>query len=191
MKASIDFDPNPHYIKELESLLTTDKEFSKALDDMIWDALGKARDALQQNALSSFKHGDPHNSVRAIKRAVYKKIRGGNVSILDRRGRSVGSVATQFKATGQSQRTQQINSYTGADRGFILRFVNSGTADRVGGYGRNNKMDGDTLYSHKGKPGWRGSIRPVNFMQQRFIDNAMIELEGMIEKYINEHTTNK
>lgn len=189
MKASIDFDLDSHYTKELESLLTTDADFSKRLDEMIWAALGKARERLQNAALAGIKNGDPRQSVRSIKRAVYKKIRGGAISILDGRGRSAGSRATQFRATGQSRRTQQINSYTGADRAFILRFLNSGTGDRVGGYGRNYKMDGNTLYSHKGKPGWRGRIKPAIFMQQRYMDAAVVYLEAAIEEYLTKNTT--
>lgn len=182
MAASLDFNINKDYIKGLEELVTSSPDFSKQLDAIIWRALGEARKGLQQNALSAIKNGDPHESVRAIRRAVYKKIRGGAVGIVSR-GRN-----TRFQATGQSARTRQINSYQGIDRDFILRFINSGTGDRVGGHGRNTKMDSATLYSHKGKPGWRGRIDPMNFMRQSYVSNALDIVRREVEAIINKKT---
>ena len=115
--------------------------------------------------------------------AVYDKILGGNVNILNsRRAHGVTSYVPTRKLDAnpkqrggnrvkRSPRTQQIMNYEGRDRGFILRFVNSGTKTRVIGF-RNTQKGNRSKYESrvtrisrgmKAGTGNRGSIAPRNW----------------------------
>lgn len=86
---------------------------------------------------------DPRKAVKAVKTMVYKggknKMLGGNISILPPRGgaRSMsiyqpgrpGGRSGIRRRRNVSYRTRQIRGYTGADRYFILHWIDAG-ADR-------------------------------------------------------------
>lgn len=92
---------------------------------------------------------DPRHSARAIRTSVYQKILAGNINILNMRKAHSGInsyVRPRKLVPGQrggnrrkrSDRTRQIQEYPPLDRGFVLRFVNSGTKQRFIGF-RNNR----------------------------------------------------
>lgn len=69
----------------------------------------------------------------------------------------------------RSRRTEDMMTYQGADRGFILRFLNAGTSDRESRIGR------------------RGSIAARNFFatsSQQAMEKAAEQLDKMIEDLI-------
>jgi hypothetical protein len=74
----------------------------------------------------------------------------------------------------RSDRTQQIMGYPPLDRGFILRFVNSGTKTRVIGFRntiKGNRARYDRLVTRinsgdKSRTGNRGAIAPRNWFMQ-------------------------
>jgi len=63
--------------------------------------------------------------------------------------------------------TQRYMSYSALDRGFILRWVNSGTKGRYSGSGRNGRTaaEYDRFVLRTGGKGWRGSIAARNFFR--------------------------
>lgn len=172
---------------KFDLMTTTNAQVREAIRKATWEVLGEVRKAAISKA--NFKNSR-HNSIQAIRRSVYKKIMGGSVSILDgKRKANSGS----FKATGRSARTQQIEGYSGRDRGFILRFVNSGTDDRYAGEGRNTKMGRDYIQSKRGKPGFRGAIKATNFFGSSAgsaIQPAADKLAQMIEDEITKQFNN-
>ena len=123
--------------KLLETLATINPKTHETLRKVIGEELRKARNEVAKSA--KFKNGDPREASRAVRRSVYDKILGGNVNILNsRRAHGVTSYVPTRKLDAnpkqrggnrvkRSPRTQQIMNYEGRDRGFILRFVNSGT----------------------------------------------------------------
>ena len=133
--------------KVLEQALSTNPKAQKALQKLIQQVLKDAREqvvAATKGALDS----DPRGAAQSIRRVVYKKLLGANLNILNMRRRA--GQPTNYEPPRKldlnphqrggnrrprSQRTLQVESYEGVDRGFILRFLNAGTAERETRFG--------------------------------------------------------
>jgi hypothetical protein len=133
---------------------------------------------------------------------VYEKILGGNINILTGKNAHGGGsyepprTLTPGQRGGnrrkRSERTKQIISYGPLDRGFILRFVNSGTKTRVIGF-RNTQKGNREKYDRavrrisrgiKTSTGNRGSISARKwFMQsaESALGNAAQMIADLIE----------
>lgn len=116
--------------------------------------------------ISSELQNDPRHAASAVRRILYKKVLGGNLNILrKRRAGSRGAVGTSSR--GRLERTEQIMGYKGSDRGFILRFVNSGTSARVATHmnaHRIKRSERVSWYTYKsGQIGGRGELLGKNF----------------------------
>lgn len=133
----------------LESLMMSNPEMEKRVQKLIRQVLMIARKQISNQAKSDIKT-DPRQAYKAVKTAVYKRILGGSVSILNKRKagpKTLYEPPRTLKA-GQrggnrrirSMRTEQVMSYQGADRGFILRFINAGTDRRQTKYGNRGKI---------------------------------------------------
>ena len=129
---------------------------------------------------------DPRQAYKAVKSAVYKRILGGNISLLSKRTSGkrgsvppvVHQLETRVNSKGnhrggnrmpRSRRTEDLLTYQGADRGFILRFLNAGTATRESGIG------------------FRGAIAPRNFFadsSQQAMENAAAQLDTLLDELI-------
>lgn len=123
---------NPDMEKKMRSIIR--KQMSKARRGAISDLRGMVGSGYPNS------NGDPRDAYKAVKMQVYKRSFGGNISILQKRRASSMrvNVSGAHRAGDRrvaSARTQQINSYYGSDRGFILRFLSSGTSDRAGNRG--------------------------------------------------------
>ena len=130
-------------VKDLDKVLMTDDHLKKEVRKMLGKLLRQARNRVSKDARGVIKN-DPRHAYKAVKHAVYKQILGGNISILNPRKAS-STRAKLNKRTKLSmnphqrggnrmkrcQRTEDLDSYYGKDRGFILRFLNAGTSDRV------------------------------------------------------------
>ena len=190
---------NNDYLKNqqdiLKALTAVDSDFHKRLREMIFQELKAARNKIAEDI--SFKNGDPRGTRHAVKRYVTTKYLGGVVSILD--GRRAGSQNSyepprklrQGQRGGnrmpRSQRTHDIMHYGPQDRGFILRFVNSGTAPRYAA-GRNVSGKGNRreFFRMQEEGDWyRGSIAPRNFFTtigQPAMDTAVKRLGQMVDE---------
>lgn len=188
----------------LEQALSTNPKTQKALQKLIRKVIVEARAKVVAAASSAMKN-DPRGAARAVRTAVYKQILGANINIYNSR-KAHGSTSYEPPrklVPGQrggnrmlrSPRTAQIMGYDALDRGFILRFVNSGTKDRYAGNGRNGRTESDYnrfVLNHNGR-GFRGSIAPRNFFRGaaesalvQAVDNLSnlidTELEAMLNK---------
>lgn len=142
----------------LERALSTNPQTERALRKLIQKVLQEARAQVASSV--RFANGDPHESIRAIRRVTYKRILGGNINIYNsRRAHGGGAPTPEKRKTGgsrggnrmpRSARTQRMLDYGPLDRGFILRFVNDGTTSRAWASGKNT-----------------GSIAPRNFLGAR------------------------
>ena len=123
---------------KLDRLLTTNPEMEKKVRRIVRQVIMGAMDLVKQAA----DRQSTKQAAQAIRKAVYKKVLGGNLNILDGR-RSAGgraplppeSIRKKSRAIGgnripRSRRTEDLLTYQGADRAFILRFLNSGTPKR-------------------------------------------------------------
>ncbi len=168
--------------KALEAALTSNPRTEKVLRDIIRKFILEARQEVVQGI--TFKHGDPRGAARAVRTAVYKKVFGANINILTgskRHGESTYRPPRTLKPgqRGGNRRPRNPNKtnrdkYDALDRGFILRWLNSGVHDRAiefkadearehvhrGSQGGNLEKYGKTINT-----GRRGSIAPRNFFR--------------------------
>ena len=147
--------------KLLEAALSTNPKTQKALQKLIRKALMEVRPELVSAARGAMG-SDPRGAANGIRTAVYKKILGGNVNILNMRrkaGNPTSYEPPRKLKPGQrggnrvprGKRTDTVMHYGPHDRQFILRFINSGTSDRMAG-SRGGRLSGN-----------RGSIAARNF----------------------------
>ena len=170
--------------------MMSNPEMEKRVQKLIRQVLLAARRMVSNDAKGAMK-SDPRQAYKAVKSAVYKRILGGSVSILNRRNAKGGGnydpprkgTKDPFGRGGnrvpRSQRTQQVMSYEGADRAFILRFLNAGTDVRDAGT-RGGRMSGN-----------RGRITPRNFFStsshtamQKAAEQLSTLIDEMIKKEI-------
>lgn len=162
-----------------DHLLTTDPDFNMNFRKLIRKVLKEARKNLSDDAASFIKN-DPRKASRAVKYAVYKQIFGGNLSILSKRkaGAKYQLVKERKLNPGQiggnrrkyvDDDRNRLQNYYGADRGFILRFLNAGTDDRKTRYGNRGSLR---------KSGWFERTAPWEMQA------AAIEVANEINEYI-------
>lgn len=163
-------------------LMFTDKETRNRIRKIIREELKDTAKRLREDARYEMKE-DPRKAYRGVKSTVYRKILGGNVSILNpkRAGQRYQLIKDRkldhnpYQRGGnrrhRSARTEQVDSYFGRDRAFILRFVSSGTSERSTKYGN------------------RGSIAARNWFQSmapREIELAAGNLAAVIDEELEE-----
>lgn len=180
-------------VARLETLMAKRPETEKKLRALIRKVLKQARADTQQGIHGRLSN-DPRNAYKAVRMAVYKKVLGGNINILRPR-RSVGGRSSyeppRKLREGQrggnrmkrSPRTQQVMSYEGGDRSFILRFLNDGTNERMAG-----------SRDHRMREARRGRLFPRNMFTinaRREIHQAAEELARLIDELIEKEATPK
>lgn len=177
--------------EELERLLMSNPDMEKRVQGLIRKVLLEARRVISGDIKDSdAMKSDPRQAYKAVKSAVYKRILGGSVSILakkragkrleeppiyyalEHRVNSKGNHRGGNRAP-RSQRTKDLLTYAGPDRGFILRFLNAGTSDRTSRYGN------------------RGHIAARNFFRdssQQAMEKAAEQLDNLITDLIQKET---
>ena len=208
MASGITFKGLDEFQKKLESLRTDNPEFEKRLRGVIRKILGEVRSRLSKDAKNGLQmKSDPRHAYKAVRYAVYKKIFGGQTNILP--SRKAGA-QTKYQPTrkgisgrggnrmGVSPRTEQLNSYEGKDRGFILRFLNAGTVNRTIGFTKSEararvnrgSQGGDiSKYGKTINTGKRGAISSRNWFgprSQAELRNAAGRIQELIDKVIND-----
>ena len=165
----------------LESMLVSNPDTAANIRKLITQEIAKARSAISQSAKGAMA-SDPRQSYKAVRRSVYKSILGGQVNIFNPRGGASSSGSSFAKARKldnhphqrggnrrkRSARTDQVDGYVGKDRGFILRFVNSGIS-----------KPRQTRYGN------RGVIAARNWLPtsgQRELEAAAERLSALIDK---------
>lgn len=194
--------------KELDRMLMSNPAMEKKVQGLIRKVLSAVKKNLGQAAKEKMK-SDPRHAYKAIRTAVYKRILGGNVNILNKRRASSsggGYTPTRTLKSGQrggnrrarSERSYKLESYEGSDRGFVLRFLNAGTEERTinflpdsrreqvhrGSQGGNIKKYGKTINT-----GRRGRITPRNWFgnkSQKEMETAAQNLSQFIDALIKQ-----
>lgn len=158
----------------LEKALSTNASTERVLRKLIRSEILAARKKVVAEA--KFK-SDPRGARQAVRTSVYKKILGANINIFSsRKSHSPNSYEPPRKLKpGQwggnrrkrSARTNTVMHYGPLDRGFIIRFQNSGTGNR--------SIE---------PTGNRGSLSAKNFFApagDRALAQAADNLAGLIE----------
>jgi hypothetical protein len=165
-------------------IMTNDPQMAGMFRKFIRDVLKEARKKLSKDAKAYMK-SDPRRAAQAVRFSVYKSMFGGNLSILQKKRGSAGAkyelrrqrkIEQNPKMRGGNRRPRiddgrnRLEYYYGADRGFALRFLGSGTVNRTSRFGN------------------RGSIRKTNW----FGHTAPWHMEDAADKVaeaINEYIT--
>lgn len=183
--------------KKLAQLKTDSPGFEKRLRDVIRKILGKARANLRKDAVDGLDmKSDPRHAYKAIRFAVYKKIFGGQVNILQ--SRKAGAETnykpprkgtSDPKGRGGNRRTRvsrNLDKYEGVDRGFILRWLNGGmtkTNPRVIRFTENERRHVDKWNKHP-NTGNRGAIAARNWFRGASLQE-MQKVAGEMDELIN------
>ena len=189
-------------INQLKRMMTDDPTFRRRINDVLRQVLKEARKAISDDAKEVVKN-DPRNAYKAVRSSVYKRILGGQVNILQKR--KAGTPTNYRKPLkglpkrggnrwGRSQRTKDLEGYEGMDRGFILRFLNAGTADRgILSYtdrtGTRHSLGSASSQNIKTRAltGNRGSIKARNWFggaSHAALEKASLQLQELIDRII-------
>ena len=187
--------------KKIKEIETTNSGFEKRLRGVIRKVLGEARAKLSKDATSGLQmKSDPRKAYKAVRYAVYKRVLGGQVNILQSRKAGAMNLYEPPKKglpkrggnrVLRSKRTTDIMSYQGKDRGFILRFLNQGTGDRaIHSMGNRALQTGSvSILKTKSLGGNRGSITARNWFggaSHKELENVAGRLQEIIDKVIND-----
>lgn len=166
-----------------DHLLTTDPDMARLLRKLIAQAMKEVRSDTSKDIAGDLKN-DPRKAYRAVKHSVYKRIFGGNVSILQKRRGRAGATKeynpTRKLVPGQrggnriqrsSDGRNRLDKYFGSDRGFALRFINSGTEPRTSRWGARGAIAQRNMF---------GRIAPWHMEQ------ALEEISQAITTYISQ-----
>lgn len=171
--------------EELETLMMRNPDMEKRVQKLVRQVLLQARKVISGDIKTAIK-SDPRQAYKAVKTAVYRQVLGGSVSILNKRRAGAMRLyvpprknrpphARGGNRMTRSQRTEDVMSYQGADRAFILRFLNAGTQDRTTG-SRGGRITAN-----------RGRIAPRNFFStsgHRAMQKAAAQLTNLIDELI-------
>lgn len=188
-------------IKQLGEASTKNPMMRKRINEVVRAMLANVRKNLQDDAQSGLgMQSDPRKAYKAIKMAVYRRIFGGNVSILS--PRRAGTLRLYEPPRHPSRRggnrirrapggrTETMMSYQGGDRWMVLQWLNNGTRPRYAGNGRNGKTEAqyNSFILNTGGRGFRGSIAPRNWFgpaSTQQLRNAAANLDKMIDDIVS------
>lgn len=176
-------------MKQLDALLASNPDMEKKMRRVISKVMIKAQKWTQKEIASDLPN-DPRHAAKAVRKAVYRRILGGNINILRKSRATEGAsnyTPTRTLKSGQrggnrrlrSERTHRMDSYNASDRGFILYWLNSGTGTRQERGFRNDphrsqvkrgSQGGDVnKYGKTVNTGARGNIAPRNVFASNII----------------------
>lgn len=185
---------------KLQKLKTDNPGFERRLRAVIRKVLGHARSNLRKDAASGLQmESDPRHAYKAVRFAVYKRLLGGQVNILQSRraGGETGYRPARTLTQGQRggnrrvRTSRNLDKYEGVDRGFVLRWLNDGmtkTNPRVIQFTENSRRKVDKWNKHP-NTGNRGAIAPRNWFRGaslKELQDVAGEMQALIDKIINE-----
>lgn len=186
-------------MKELDGLMMSNPSMEKKVKRIIRKVLGEVKKNIGRAAKEAMS-SDPRQAYKAVRTSVYKRILGGNVNILQKKhASSTGGKYTPTRTIKghqrggnrreRTERTMMLESYTGADRSFVLRFINAGTQGRsIKKFTVKEDRQADKWNKHP-NTGYRGRITPRNFFgnrSQQEMENAANKLQMMIDELIRQ-----
>lgn len=187
MDVEINMDAVRRHIDDLgKMLLSKDDPMHQQLRTIIRKEIKAARSRVSRDVHASVSN-DPRAAFRAVRHTVYKSVFGGTLNILSPRRagaryqlqRSRKLDANPHQRGGnrrpRTQRTEALETYYGKDRGFVLRFLNSGTNTRHIAIGVNARMGGN-----------RGSISGRGVFSTSALFQSQAAIEAISEAFEQE-----
>lgn len=168
------------HLDDIGRMLTTNNETRDRIRAIIKEEIKAARSRISKDIHASLPN-DPRKAFRAVRSSIYKKVFGGNINILTPRKAGAKYMLTRLPKLNPGQRggnrrarsgrTIALETYFGKDRGFILRFQNSGTTDRKIKFtsSASRKVD---KWNHNPNSGNRGNIAPRGVFSQAAVSET-------------------
>lgn len=191
-------------VKKLKQMMSDDPGFRKRVNNVIRRVLMEARREVMQKAGDEMDN-DPRHAYKAVRSAVYKRILGGQLNILHKHRAGTptsytpprkGLPARGGNRWGRSERTKQLEGHEGTDRGFVLRFINAGTADRAihsftdrNGTRHDLRSGSVSILRTKSLGGNRGNISASNWFgnaSHAALERVSGSMDEFIDRVINE-----
>ena len=182
MEGNVQIDGLVKQRQELEQLMMSNPAMEKRVQGLIRKVLLEARRTISNQAKTDIK-ADPRKAYKAVKTAVYKRILGGSVSILNKKRAGATSLYEPPRTlqAGQrggnrrsrSMRTEQVMSYQGADRGFILRFLNAGTDQRQTRFGNRGSISPRNFFANSSQPAMQKAAEQLGTLIDDMIKNEI------------------
>lgn len=153
---------------KLDRLLVSHPEMEKKVRKIMEKAIKEAQAIVARAAIPlSSKEG-----YKAVHSLVYESILGGNINLITgkKAGRRVPlpeeSARKQSSQRGgnripRSRRTEDLLTYAGPDRSFVLRFLETGTSARTSRYGNRGSIASTRWFTN-------ASVPAINKAAQRF-----------------------
>ena len=187
MDVEINMDAVRRHIDDLgKMLLSKDDPMHQQLRTIIRKEIKAARSRVAKDVHASVSN-DPRAAYRAVRHTVYKSVFGGTLNILSPRRagaryqlqRTRKLDANPHQRGGnrrpRTQRTEALETYYGKDRGFVLRFLNSGTNTRHIAIGVNARRGGN-----------RGSISGRGVFSTSALFQSQAAIEAISEAFEQE-----
>lgn len=142
------------HLDDISRMLTTNNEMRERIREIIRKEIKSARSRIAKDVHNSLNN-DPRKAYRSVRSTIYKQVFGGNINILSPRRAGAKYMLTRQRMLDsnpkmhggnrrkRTARTIALETYFGKDRGFVLRFNNSGTDDRHIKTGKNAKLNGN------------------------------------------------
>ena len=199
-KNSVEITGLSEFEAKLQKMKTDNPDFEKRLRGAIRKILGHARANLRKDAASGLQmESDPRKAYKAVRYAVYKRLFGGQVNILNSRkaGAETGYRPARTLTPGQrggnrrQRNSRDLDKYEGVDRGFILRWLNNGmtkTNPRLIKFTENDRRKVDKWNKHP-NTGNRGAISSRNWFGNaslKELQSVAGEMQALIDKVIKE-----
>lgn len=169
----------------VDGLLSTDPTMDRLVRKLIAVATREARNRVSRDIGRNIDD-DPRKAARAVKHVVYRRLFGSNISILNKRRASNERVTLQRqrkldanpRQRGGNRRKREdgrnrLDAYYGSDRGFILRFLSSGTDNRETRFGNRGHIPQSGMFGH---------IAPWHMQQ------AVEEISQAVAEYITKQS---
>jgi hypothetical protein len=143
----------------------------------------KVRQNISKDVQNNIEN-DPRAAYQAVKRKLYKKVLGFNVSILNPKKGSVKSMRLYHKPrkldTNPHQRggnrrtrsgeTKAIDGYFGKARAFVLRFYNSGTSMRQTRFGNRGAVPSRRVFEASATFQMEGAMGEISQMIEEIME---------------------
>ena len=172
-------------IKQYGEASTKNPMMQKRITEVIRQVLRKAQKTLQGDAKTGLDmDSDPRHASKGVRMAVYRRVFGGNLNIISSRKAGAGHFyapprqgTKDPKGRGgnrrkRNDRTIEMMSYQGKDRGMVLRWLSEGTYKSP---------------ERKTRYGKRGGITARNWFgraSQAEMEKAVAEIDKMIDEII-------
>ena len=178
MATQIEIQNNIH----LERLLTTHPEMEKKVRKILSKVVREAAKQVSLSASAAIPN-DPRKAANAVRSTTYQMLLGGNVNLYNSRKAGKGQPYYPVRRLRDGQRggnriprgrvTERMMGYVGMDRGFILRWLESGTATRTSRYGNRGAIAARNWFTPASDRAMNAAIDHFNILLEELITKEM------------------